>query len=114
MTVSLRHCGVWPAVLACGVVALGASAPVRAMPQTVAYHCKPAWPEGDTLTLDWNSGHKSITATFPNGSEMTMAIEKSGPKFVYGEADTEISGTNQHRVVVTEGGEPARTCVADE
>jgi hypothetical protein len=89
-----------------------ATIPARAMPQTVDYNCSPTWPEGDNLTIDWNSGHKSITATFPNGSEMNMAIEKGGSSFRYGEADTEIYGRSQQRVMVQEGGEPLRTCVA--
>jgi hypothetical protein len=104
------------AVALCAVALVGslplAPSAARAMPQTVGYTCTPSWPEGGYLTTDWNSGHKSITATFPNGSEMNMAIEKGGSSFLYGEADTEIYGRNQSRVMVREGGEPLRTCIA--
>jgi hypothetical protein len=43
---------------------------------------------------------------------MTMAIEKTGSSFRYGEADTEIYGRSQERVMVQEGGEPLRTGVS--
>jgi len=97
---------------ALALLALAAGGPARSMPQTVDYTCSPAWDEGDTLEIDWNSGHKSITARFPNGSEMTMALETGGSGFRYGEADTEIFGKNQQRITVHEGGEPNRVCTA--
>ena len=93
-------------------IAFAASA--TANPATTDYVCAPAMPKGDHLTIDWNSGGKSITATFPNGQAVKMPIAQSGSGFRYARSGVlgkmEISGKGDKEVTLAMSGQPSRIC----
>lgn len=60
------------------------AAAVAANPATVDYECSPNLPAGKRISVDFNSGGKSITVTFPNNSSLrlTKAMAASGERYV--------------------------------
>ncbi len=86
-------------------------ATAAANPATVEYDCAPSLPAGKRLTVDFNSGGKSITVTFPNGSllRMTKAMSASGVRYVGGKV--EIFDRGARPLVLNVDGQPSRECV---
>ena len=89
-----------------------ASLPVQANPATTDYICKPALPGGDKISVDYNSGGKSITLFYPNGESLRMPIQRSGSGFRYGEGNVLIVGKGMTTITLQIGEQPARQCVA--
>jgi membrane-bound inhibitor of C-type lysozyme len=85
--------------------------PAQANPATVDYKCSPALPGGSKISVDYNSGGKSITLFYPNGESLRMPIQRSGSGFRYGEGNVEIAGKGQTTVTLQIGGQPSRQCV---
>jgi membrane-bound inhibitor of C-type lysozyme len=102
--------------LAIGGAAL--AAPAFANPATVDYICAPALPKGDRITIDWNSGGKSITVTFPNGKSANVPQALSGSGFRYERSNMmgsiEIFGKGTKELTLQLSGQPARTCTAQQ
>ena len=88
-----------------------AATPSHANPATVGYRCKPALPGGGPLSIDYNSGGKSITLFYPNGETLRMPIQRSGSGFRYGEGNVGIAGKGQTTITLQIAGQPARQCV---
>lgn len=106
------------AILGMRILAISApiafAASAAANPATTDYVCAPAMPKGDHLTIDWNSGGKSITVTFPNGQAVKMPIALSGSGFRYERSGVlgkiEISGKGDKEVTLQMSGQPSRIC----
>ncbi|WP_441228547.1 MliC family protein [Tardiphaga sp. 20_F10_N6_6] len=94
-------------------LAVAALAPfsAEANPATVDYICTPALPGGNKISVDYNSGGKSITLFYPNSEMLRMPIQRSGSGFRYGEGNVEISGKGQTTITLQVAGLPARQCV---
>jgi membrane-bound inhibitor of C-type lysozyme len=88
------------------------SLPVQANPATTDYVCKPALPGGDKISVDYNSGGKSITLFYPNGETLRLPIQRSGSGFRYGEGTVEVVGKGMTTITLSIGGQPARQCVS--
>ena len=88
------------------------SLPVQANPATTDYVCKPALPGGDKISVDYNSGGKSLTLFYPNGETLRLPIQRSGSGFRYGEGNVEIVGKGMTTITLQIGEQPARQCVA--
>lgn len=85
--------------------------PARANPATVDYLCSPALPGGNKISVDYNSGGKSITLFYPNGESLRMPIERSGSGFRYGEGNVLIAGKGTTTITLQIGEQPSRQCV---
>jgi membrane-bound inhibitor of C-type lysozyme len=85
--------------------------PAQANPATVDYTCTPALPGGSKISVDYNSGGKSITLFYPNGESLRMPIKRSGSGFRYGEGNVGIAGKGQTTITLQIGGQPSRQCV---
>ena len=82
-----------------------------ANPATVDYTCTPALSGGNKISVDYNSGGKSITLFYPNGETLRMPIQRSGSGFRYGEGNVGIAGKGQTTITLQIAGQPARQCV---
>ncbi len=74
-------------------------------------HLHPALPGGNKISVDYNSGGKSITLFYPNGETLRMPIQRSGSGFRYGEGNVGIAGKGQTTITLQIAGQPARQCV---
>lgn len=99
------------AILSALVMSPLASLPARANPATVDYLCSPALPGGDKISVDYNSGGKSITLFYPNGESLRMPIQRSGSGFRYGEGNVLIAGKGTTTITLQIGEQPSRQCV---
>jgi membrane-bound inhibitor of C-type lysozyme len=91
-------------------LAMFSATPGRAMPATVDYQCSPALPKGDQISVDFNSGGKSITVEFPNGQSIRMRLQRSGSGFRYGTGNMTLYGKGD-TVTLEIGGQPSRDCM---
>jgi membrane-bound inhibitor of C-type lysozyme len=102
--------------VAAGAAALAAhctlAAPAHANPATVDYQCKPALHGGGPLSVDFNSGDKSVTLQFPDGTSIHMPGRTSRSYFLYSGEHTKIYGMGQKTITLTVMGQPTRRCVA--
>lgn len=87
------------------------AAAVAANPATVDYECSPNLPAGKRISVDFNSGGKSITVTFPNNSSLrlTKALAASGERYVGG--NVEVFDRGARPLVLNVNGQPSRECV---
>jgi membrane-bound inhibitor of C-type lysozyme len=92
-------------------IAVLAPLPARANPATVDYICSPALPGGDRISVDYNSGGKSVTLFYPNGETLRMPIQRSGSGFRYGEGNVGIAGKGMTTITLAIGNQPSRQCV---
>jgi hypothetical protein len=88
------------------------AAPVHANPATVDYQCRPSLRGGGLLSIDFNSGLKSITLQFPDGRSVRMPGRTSRSYFLYSGEHTKVFGSGQKVLTLTIMGQPARRCVA--
>lgn len=88
------------------------SLPAQANPATTDYVCKPGLPGGDKISVDYNSGGKSITLFYPNGETLRLPIQRSGSGFRYGEGSVEVIGKGMTTITLSIGGQPSRQCVS--
>jgi hypothetical protein len=105
-----RNLAVAAASLATLWTLLAASA--HAMPATVDYQCRPALPAGNRLSIDFNSGGKSITAQFPDGKSIRMPGRAKRFYLYYAGEHTKVWGTGQKTITLAIMGQPTRRCVA--
>jgi hypothetical protein len=105
-----RNLAVAAASLATLWTLLAASA--HAMPATVDYQCRPALPAGNRLSIDFNSGGKSITAQFPDGKSIRMPGRAKRFYLYYAGEHTKVWGTGQKTITLAIIGQPTRRCVA--
>ena len=82
------------------------------MPATVDYQCRPALPAGNRLSIDFNSGGKSITAQFPDGKSIRMPGRAKRFYLYYAGEHTKVWGTGQKTITLAIIGQPTRRCVA--
>jgi len=85
--------------------------PVQANPATTDYVCKPALPGGDKISVDYNSGGKSITLFYPNGETLRLPIQRSGSGFRYGEGNVLVAGKGMTTITLQIGEQPTQQCV---
>ena len=98
---------------AAALAALGTLAPAaHANPATVDYQCRPALRGGGLLSVDFNSGGKSATLQFPDGTSIHMPGRTSRSYFLYSGEHTKVYGTGQKTITLTIMGQPTRRCVA--
>jgi hypothetical protein len=102
------------AIAALPLVALWtlAATPVHANPATVDYKCRPALAGGGPLSVDFNSGGKSITAQFPDGRSIGMPGRTKRFYLYYAGEHTKLWGTGQKTINLAIMGQPTRRCVA--
>jgi hypothetical protein len=105
-----RNLAVAAASLATLWTLLAASA--HAMPATVDYQCRPALPAGNRLSIDFNSGGKSITAQFADGKSIRMPGRAKRFYLYYAGEHTKVWGTGQKTITLAIIGQPTRRCVA--
>ena len=86
--------------------------PAHANPATVDYQCRPALHGGGPLSIDFNSGGKSVTLQFPDGKSIRMPGRTSRSYFLYSGEHTKVYGTGQKTIILTIMGQPTRRCVA--
>jgi hypothetical protein len=84
----------------------------HAMPPTVDYQCRPTLPGAGTLSIDFNSGGKSITAQFPDGKSIRMSGREKRFYLYYAGEHTKVWGTGQKTITLAILGQPTRRCVA--
>jgi hypothetical protein len=89
-----------------------AAAPAHAMPATVDYQCRPALSGRGPLSIDFNSGGKSITAQFPDGKSIRMPGRTKRFYLYYAGEHTKVWGTGQKTIILAIMGQPTRRCVA--
>jgi hypothetical protein len=89
-----------------------AAAPANANPATVDYQCRPALPGGGALSIDFNSGGKSIIVQFPDGKSIHVPGRTSRSYFYYAGEHIKFFGTGQKTTTLTVMGQPTRRCVA--
>ncbi|CAN7542338.1 MliC family protein [Bosea sp. LjRoot90] len=94
------------ALLAGGLWAAAAAA----NPATEEYDCSPGLPKGKRVTIDFNSGHKSITVTFPNGSSYNLPRAQSASGERYVGSNVEIFERGARPLILNVGGQPPREC----
>jgi membrane-bound inhibitor of C-type lysozyme len=99
-----------PALIALG--SLVAATAVGANPQTVDYRCTPPLPKGDTVTIDYNSGYKSITMQLPNGQSVRLPRKRSASGIRFAGSAFEVRAKGQKDLSLTIRGEPSRQCVS--
>jgi hypothetical protein len=101
------------AVLAALPLALWiAATPAHANPATVDYKCRPALTGGSSLSVDFNSGGKSITAQFPDGKSIHMPGRAKRFYLYYAGEHAKLWGTGQKTINLAIMGQPTRRCVA--
>jgi hypothetical protein len=88
------------------------AAPAHAMPASVDYQCRPVLPGGGTLSIDFNSGGRSITAQFPDGKSIRMPGRAKRFYLYYAGEHTKVWGTGQKIITLAIMGQPTRRCVA--
>ena len=98
------------AVAAAFLMALVTQA-AHANPATVDYICQPALPGGADISIDYNSGGKSINLEFPDGRSLRMPILRSGSGFRYGAGNVLVMGKGMTTVTLQVAGQPSRQCV---
>jgi hypothetical protein len=86
--------------------------PAHANPATVDYQCRPALPGSGPLSVDFNSGGKSITAQFPDGKSIRMPGRAKRFYLYYAGEHTKVWGTGQKTITLAIMGQPTRRCVA--
>jgi hypothetical protein len=89
-----------PALVLCAALASWAFAPAllasaRANPVTADYVCRPALAKGERLTIDWNSGLKSITLRLPNEPSIRLPRAKARSGFRFAQGKFEVTGKDQ-------------------
>jgi hypothetical protein len=89
-----------------------AAEPALANPATVDYQCRPALRGGGPLSIDFNSGGKSVTLQFPDGKSIRMPGRTARFYFLYSGEHTKVFGTGQKTITLTVMGQPTRRCVA--
>jgi hypothetical protein len=101
------------AAFAAPLVALSILAtPADANPATVDYQCRPALAGGGPLSVDFNSGGKSITVQFPNGKSLHMSGRTKRFYLYYAGEHAKLWGTGQKTINLAIMGQPTRRCVA--
>lgn len=88
-----------------------AATPAHANSATVDYQCRPALLGGGLLSIDFNSGGKSITAQFPDGKSIRLPGRTSHSYFLYAGEHTKVYGAGQKVITLTVMGQPTRRCV---
>jgi hypothetical protein len=88
------------------------AAPAQAMPATVDYQCRPALAGGGPLSIDFNSGGKSITAQLPDGKSVRMPGREKRFYLYYAGEHIKVWGTGQKTITLAIMGQPTRRCVA--
>ena len=86
--------------------------PSHANPATVSYRCKPAPSGGGPLSIDYNSGGKSITAQFPDGKSIRMSGRVKRFYMYYAGEHAKVWGIGQKTINLAVIGQPTRRCVA--
>ena len=86
--------------------------PAHANPATVDYRCRPALTGGGTLSIDYNSGGKSITAQFPDGKSIRMSGRAKRFYIYYAGEHAKVWGIRQKTINLAVMGQPTRRCVA--
>jgi hypothetical protein len=86
--------------------------PARANPATVDYQCRPALAGGGALSVDFNSGGKSIAAQFPDGKSIHMPGRTKRFYLYYAGEHAKLWGTGQKTINLAIMGQPTRRCVA--
>lgn len=99
------------AMAAASLIAIRMLTPAHANPATVDYLCQPGLPGGDRISVDYNSGGKSITLMYPDGRSLRMPIRRSGSGFRYGGDGVEVAGKGQTTITLQVAGQPSRQCV---
>jgi hypothetical protein len=89
-----------------------AMAPAHANPATVDYQCRPSLHGGGLLSIDFNSGVKTITLQFPDGKSIRMPGRTSRSYFLYSGEHAKVFGSGQKTITLTIMGQPTRRCVA--
>jgi hypothetical protein len=89
-----------------------AATPARAMPATVDYQCRPALSGGGPLSIDFNSGGRSITAQFPDGKSIRLAGRAKRFYLYYAGEHIKLWGTGQKTITLAIIGQPTRRCAA--
>ena len=107
-----RHGRNLPLAVAVTAALWAQSAPGHANPATVNYQCRPALRGGGLLSIDFNSGVKSITLQFPEGKSLQMPGRTSRSYFLYAGEHTKVYGIGQKSITLTIMGQPTRRCVA--
>ena len=98
--------------VAAGASLLALWTPAHANPATVDYQCRPALTGGGLLSVDFNSGAKSITAQFPGGKSLRMTGRAKRFYLYYAGEHTKVWGTGQKTINLAIMGQPTRRCVA--
>jgi membrane-bound inhibitor of C-type lysozyme len=106
-----RNAAGMPALLAAAALLGLVPLPGHANPATVDYNCTPTLPGGSKISVDYNSGGKSVTLFYPNGESLRMPIQRSGSGFRYGEGNVGIAGKGQTTITLAIAGQPSRQCV---
>jgi hypothetical protein len=88
------------------------AAPAYAMPATVDYQCRPGLAGGGRLSIDFNSGGKSITAQFPDGKSVLLPGREKRFYLYYTGEHIKVWGTGQKTITLAIMGQPTRRCVA--
>ena len=86
--------------------------PAHANPATVDYQCRPALAGGGPLSVDFNSGSKSITAQFPDGKSIRMPGRAKRFYLYYAGDHAKLWGTGQKTINLAIIGQPTSRCVA--
>lgn len=86
--------------------------PAHANPATVDYQCRPALTGGRSLSVDFNSGGKSITAQLPDGKSIHMPGRAKRFYLYYAGDHAKLWGTGQKTINLAILGQPTRRCVA--
>jgi len=86
--------------------------PSQANPATVSYRCKPAPSGGGQLSIDYDSGGRSIIAQFPDGRSIRMSGRVKRFYMYYAGEHTKVWGIGQKTINLAVMGQPTRRCVA--
>jgi hypothetical protein len=89
-----------------------AATPSQANPATVSYRCKPAPSGGGLLSVDYDSGGRSIIAQFPDGRSIRMSGRAKRFYMYYAGEHTKVWGIGQKTINLAVTGQPTRRCVA--
>jgi hypothetical protein len=89
-----------------------AATPSQANPATVSYRCKPAPSGGGPLSIDYESGGKSIIAQFPDGKSIRMSGRVKRFYMYYAGEHAKVWGVGQKTITLAMMGQPTRRCVA--
>ena len=89
-----------------------AATPSQANPATVSYRCKPAPSGGGPLSIDYESGGRSIIAQFPDGKSIRMSGRVKRFYMYYAGEHAKVWGVGQKTITLAMMGQPTRRCVA--